>query len=135
MAFIRKACIAVLFMWFCFALIINVFGLPFYFPSNIAPSNEIMLYRGETTRVASASRLALLVFRYLFELKALPSLSVVLYYGVFFVIGGIILGFRDNIEVEDMYFLGGIVVLCGLIKLELMQKKKEESGKFKRDYF
>ncbi len=135
MAFIRKACIAVLFMWFCFALIVNVFGLPFYFPSNIAPSNEIMLYRGETTRVASASLLALLVFRYLFELKALPSLSVVLYYAVFFVIGGIILGIRDNIEVEDMYFLGGIVVLCGLIKLELMQKKKEESGKFKRDYF
>ncbi len=94
-----------------------------------------MLYRGETTRVASACLLALLVFRYLFELKALPSLSVVLYYGVFFVIGGMILGIRDNIEVEDMYFLGGIVVLCGLIKLELMQKKKEESGKFKRDYF
>ena len=135
MAFIRKACIAVLFIWFCFALIVNVFGLPFYFPSNIAPSNEIMLYRGETTRVASASLLALLVFRYLFELKALPSLSVVLYYGVFFIIGGMILGIRDNIEVEDMYFLGGIVVLCGLIKLELMQKKKEESGKFKRDYF
>ena len=135
MAFIRKACIAVLFMWFCFALIINVFGLPFYFPSNIAPSNEIMLYHGETTRVASACLLALLVFRYLFELKALPSLSVVLYYGVFFVIGGMILGIRDNIEVEDMYFLWGIVVLCGLIQLELMQKKKEESGKFKRDYF
>ena len=135
MAFIRKACIAVLFIWFCFALIVNVFGLPFYFPSNIAPSNEIMLYRGETTRVACASLLALLVFRYLFELKALPSLSVVLYYGVFFVIGGMILGIRDNIEVEDMYFLGGIVLLCGLIKLELMQKKKEESGKFKRDYF
>ena len=94
-----------------------------------------MLYRGETTRVASASLLALLVFRYLFELKALPSLSVVLYYGVFFVIGGIILGIRDNIEVEDMYFLGGIAVLCGLIKLELMQKKKEVIGKFKRDYF
>ena len=122
-------------MWFCSALIVNVFGLPFYFPSNIAPTNEIMLYRGETTRVASASLLALLVFRYLFELKALPSLSVVLYYGVFFVIGGIILGIRDNIEVEDMYFLGGIVVLCGLIKLELMQKKKEVIGKFKRDYF
>ena len=135
MAFIMKACIAVLFMWFCFALIVNVFGLSFYFPSNIAPSNEIMLYRGETTRVASASLLALLVFRYLFELKALPSLSVVLCYGVFFVIGGIILGIRDNIEVEDMYFLGGIVVLCGLIKLELMQKKKEVIGKFKRDYF
>ena len=135
MAFIRKACIAVLFMWFCFALIVNLFGLPLYFPSNIAPSNEIMLYRGETTRIASASLLALLVLRYLFELKALPSLSVVLYYGVFFVIGGMILGIRDNIEVEDMYFLGGIVFLCGLIKLELMQKKKEESGKFKRDYF
>ena len=123
------------FMWFCSALIVNVFGLPFYFPSNIAPTNEIMLYRGETTRVASASLLALLVFRYLFELKALPSLSVVLYYGVFFVIGGIILGIRDNIEVEDMYFLGGIVVLCGLIKLELMQKKKEVIGTFRRDYF
>ena len=135
MAFIRKACIAVLFMWFCFALIVNLFGLPLYFPSNIAPSNEIMLYRGETTRVASASLLALLVLRYLFELKALPSLSVVLYYGVFFFIGGIVLGIRDNIEIEEMYFLGGILVLCGLIKLELMQKKKEDSGKFKRDYF
>ena len=94
-----------------------------------------MLYRGETTRVASACLLALLVFRYLFELKALPSLSVVLYYGVFFVIGGMILGIRDNIEVEDMYFLGGIAVLCGLIKLELMQKKKEVIGTFRRDYF
>ena len=103
MAFIRKACIAVLFMWFCSALIVNVFRLLFHFPSNIAPSNEIMLYRGETTRVASASLLALLVFRYLFELKALPSLSVVFYYAVFFVIGGIILGIRDNIEVEDMH--------------------------------
>jgi len=135
MAFIRKACIAVLFMWFCFALIVNLFGLPLYFPSNIAPSNEIMLYRGETTRIASASLLALLVLRYLFELKALPSLSVVLYYGVFFFIGGIVLGIRDNINFEDMYFLGGIAVLCGLIKLELMQKKKEVIGKFRRDYF
>ena len=135
MAFIRKACIAVLFMWFCSALIVNVFGLPFYFPSNIAPSNEIMLYRGETTQVASASLLALLVFRYLFELKALPSLSVVLYYGVFFVIGGIILGIRDNIEVEDMYFLGGIVVLCGLIKLELMQKKRKSLESLKEITF
>ena len=135
MGFIRKACITILFIWFCFALIVNLFGLPLYFPSNIAPSNEIMLYRGEITRVASASLLALLVFRYLCELKALPSLSVVLYYGVFFVIGGIILGIRDNIEIEEMYFLGGILVLCGLIKLELMQKKKEVSGKFKRDYF
>ena len=107
MAFIRKACIAVLFMWFCSALIVNVFGLPFYFPSNIAPSNEIMLYRGETTRVASASLLALLVLRYLFELKALSSLSFVLYYGVFFFIGGIVLGIRDNISSEDIYFLGG----------------------------
>ena len=135
MAFIRKACIAVLFMWFCFALIVNLFGLPLYFPSNIAPSNEIMLYRGETTRVASASLLALLVLRYLFELKALPSLSVVLYYGVFFFIGGIVLVIRDNINFEDMYFLGGIAVLCGLIKLELMQKKKEVIGTFRRDYF
>ena len=135
MAFIRKACIAVLFMWFCFALIVNLSGLPLYFPSNIAPSNEIMLYRGETTRVASASLLALLVLRYLFELKALPSLSVVLYYGVFFFIGGIVLGIRDNINFEDMYFLGGIAVLCGLIKLELMQKKKEVIGTFRRDYF
>ena len=94
-----------------------------------------MLYRGETTRIASASLLALLVLRYLFELKALPSLSVVLYYGVFFFIGGIVLGIRDNMNFEDMYFLGGIAVLCGLIKLELMQKKKEVIGKFKRDYF
>ena len=135
MAFIRKACIAVLFMWFCFALIVNLFGLPLYFPSNIAPSNEIMLYRGETTRIASASLLALLVLRYLFELKALPSLSVVLYYGVFFFIGGIVLGIRDNVNFEDMYFLGGIAILCGLIKLELMQKKKEVIGTFRRDYF
>ena len=112
MAFIRKVYCG-LFMWFCFAIIVNVFGVPFYFPSNIAPSNEIMLYRGEITRVAS-DLLALLVFRYLFELKALPSLSVVFYYGVF-VVGGIILGIRDSIEVEDMYFLGGIAVLCGLI--------------------
>ena len=135
MGFIRKACITILFMWFCFALIVNLFGLPLYFPSNIAPSNEIMLYRGETTRIASASLLALLVLRYLFELKALPSLSVVLYYGVFFFIGGIVLGIRDNIKFEDMYFLGGIAVLCGLIKLELMQKKKEVIGTFRRDYF
>ena len=68
--------------------------------------------------------LALLVLRNLFELKALSSLSVVLYYGVFFFIGGIVLGIRDNISFEDIYFLGGIAVLCGLIKLEFMQKKR-----------
>ena len=45
------------------------------------------------------------------------------------------MGIRDDINFEDMYFLGGVAVLCGLIKLELMQKKKEVSGKFKRDYF
>ena len=107
MAVIRKACITILFMWFSFALIVNIFGFPFYFPSNIAPYDEIMLYRGETTRIASASLLALLVLRYLFELKALSSLSFVLYYGVFFFIGGIVLGIRDNINFEDIYFLGG----------------------------
>ena len=112
MAFIRKR---VLRSSLCGFVCINYKRLwtSFLLPSNIAPSNEIMLYRGETTRVASACLLALLVFRYLFELKALPSLSVVLYYGVFFVIGGMILGIRDNIEVEDMYFLGELWFYVG----------------------
>lgn len=45
------------------------------------------------------------------------------------------MGIRDNIEVEDMYFLGGILILCGLIKLELIQKKRRTAESLKEITF
>ena len=45
------------------------------------------------------------------------------------------MGIRDNMNFEDMYFLGGIAVLCGLIKLELMQKKRKSLESLKEITF
>jgi predicted membrane channel-forming protein YqfA (hemolysin III family) len=132
----RKICLAGLFLWLCVAIILNVLGLNLFFPFNISMTPEEKLYRLGVVRFSVACLLALIVFRYLFEFRPLPSLVIVFWYAVFFFIGGIIYAIKLDIEIEKLYFLIGAVVFGILIQLEIMQKKRESRGSlYKREHF
>ena len=132
----RKMCLAGLFLWICVAIILNVLGLNLFFPFNISVTPEEKLYRLSAVRFSVACLLALIVFRYLFEFRPLPSLVIVFWYAVFFFIGGIIYAIKFNIELEKLYFLIVVVVFGILIQLEITQKKREGQGSlFKREHF
>ena len=136
MANFRKMCFAGLFLWLCVAIILNVLGLNLFFPFNISMTPEEKLYRLSVVRFSVGCLLALIVFRYLFEFRPLPSLVIVFWYAVFFFIGGIIYAIKLDIEIEKLYFLIGAVVFGILIQLEIMQKKREGRGSlYKRDHF
>ena len=136
MANFRKMCFAGLFLWLFVAIILNVLGLNLFFPFNISMTPEEKLYRLSVVRFSVGCLLALIVFRYLFEFKPLPSLVIVFWYAVFFFIGGIIYAIKLDIEIEKLYFLIGAVVFGILIQLEIMQKKRESQGSlYKRDHF
>tara|TARA_A100001037_G_C15121795_1_gene624216 strand:- start:1311 stop:1625 length:315 start_codon:yes stop_codon:yes gene_type:complete len=98
------------------------------------PHNEI-IFRLETCRLATGFLLLTVVVRYIFSLKALPSLSIVFYYGIFFVISACIIAIRDGIEIGRLNFLGLVILFCILIKFEINQKRKDNTGRFRRDYF
>ena len=120
----RKICLAVLFLWLCVAIILNVLGLNLYFPLNIAVTPEEEFYRLNAVRFAVACLLALIFFRYLFEFRPLPSLVIVFWYAVFFFIGSIIYAIKLDIDTNKLYFLIGVVVFGILIQLEIRQKKR-----------
>ena len=61
------------------------------------------LYRFKTIRFATGCLLAYAVFRYLAELKASPSLVIVFYYGIFYLIGGLIFAYTEDVDAD----LGG----------------------------
>ena len=132
----RKICLAVLFLWLCVAIILNVLGLNLYFPFNISVTPEEELYRLNAVRFAVGCLLALICFRYLFEFRPLPSLIIVFWYAVFFFIGSIIYAIKLDIDANRLYFLIGVVVFGILIQLEIRQKKRESLGSlYKRDHF
>jgi predicted membrane channel-forming protein YqfA (hemolysin III family) len=132
----RKICLAGLFLWLCVAIILNVLGLNLFFPFNISVTPEEKLYRLSAVRFSVSCLLALIVFRYLFEFRPLPSLVIVFWYAVFFFIGGIIYAIKLDIEIEKLYFLIGVVVFGILIQMEVTQKKREGRGSlYKRDHF
>ncbi len=131
----RKSCLVILCSWFLIAICLNIFGIDLYFMFDIAlPHNEI-IFRLETCRLATGFLLLTVVVRYIFSLKALPSLSIVFYYGIFFVISACIIAIRDGIEIGRLNFLGLVILFCILIKFEINQKRKDNTGRFRRDYF
>jgi hypothetical protein len=65
----------------------------------------------------------------------MPSLSIVLWYGVFYITGGCIIGYREDIDMEKMYHLLVVAVIAVLVLIEIRQKIKDEGGRFKRDHF
>ena len=132
----RKICLAVLVLWLCVAIILNVLGLNLYFPFNISVTPEDELYRLNAVRFAVGCLLALIFFRYLFEFRPLPSLVIVFWYAVFFFIGSVIYAIKLDIDTNKLYFLIGVVVFGILIQLEIRQKKREGLGSlYKRDHF
>ena len=139
MRIFRKTCLALLFTWLCIAVILTVFGKEIFFPLDFTVDKAQEIYRFKTTRFAGGCLLTFAVFRYLCSFKALPSLGIVFYYGIFYLIGGCIIGYREileeNIGIENMYHLLLVAALVMLISAEIRQKTKEEGGRFKRDHF
>ena len=135
MRVIRKLSISILFLWFIISILMTVFGTDLFFPFDLKIDESEQLYRYKTSRFAAGCLLAYAVFRYLFGFKAAPSLGIVLYYGVFYLIGGLLFGYRDNIEPRDMQHLLVVAFLLLMIWLELRQRRKDDTGSFRRDHF
>ena len=133
--YVRKFFISLLLLWFLIAICMMVSGTNLFFPFDLDIDHSEKMYRYKTIRFAAGCLLAYAVFRYLFSFKATPSLGIVFNYGFFYLAGGIIFAYRDNVETH--YLLHHLVVafLLVLIWFELRQKIRDEGGKFKRDHF
>ena len=113
----------------------TLFGTDLFFPFDFKLNEREELYRYKTARFAAGYLLAYAVFRYLFAFKAAPPLAIVFYYGVFYLIGGLLFGYRDNMELRDMQHLLFVSFLTFAIWLELKQRTKGDVGRFRRDHF
>ena len=113
----------------------TLLGTDLFFPFDFKLNEREELYRYKTVRFATGCLLAYAVFRYLCAFKASPSLAIVFYYGIFYLIGGLLFGYRDNMELRDMQHLLLIAFLTLAIWLELKQRTKENIGRFRRDLF
>ena len=132
----RKICIFLLFAWLCLAIVVNVFGFKLFFPLQIGISPEEEFYRLNAMRFGASCLLALILVRYLLEFRPLLSLVAFFWFGTFFIIGGIIYAIKLDIEIDQLYYLVAVAVVLILIRLEIMQKKREsESSLYKRDHF
>ena len=105
----------------------------FIFPFDFKISESEQLYRYKTSRFAAGCLKA--VFRYLFAYKAAPSLAIVLNYGIFYLIGGLLFAYQDGMAQKDMHHLLLVAFLVVVIWFELRQKTREDGGTFRRDYF
>ena len=131
----RKISILVLFLWFIISIMMTLFGTDLFFPFDYNIDESEQLYRYKTSRFAAGCLLAYSVFRYLFSYKASPSLAIVLNFGIFYLIGGLLFGFRDEIDLIDMKHLLLVAFLVVMIWFELRQRTKEDAGRFRRDHF
>ena len=131
----RKISILVLFLWFIISIMMTLFGTDLFFPFDYNIDESEQLYRYKTSRFAAGCLLAYSVFRYLFSYKASPSLAIVLNFGFFYLIGGLLFGFRDEIDLIDMKHLLLVAFLVVMIWFELRQRTKEDAGRFRRDHF
>ena len=113
----------------------TLFGTDLFFPFDYNIDESEQLYRYKTSRFAAGCLLAYSVFRYLFSYKASPSLAIVLNFGVFYLIGGLLFGFRDEIDLIDMKHLLLVAFLVVMIWFELRQRTKDDAGRFRRDHF
>ena len=114
----------------------NVFGLKLFFPLQIGITPEEEFYRLNAIRFGASGLLALILIRYLFEFRPLPSLVAIFWFGIFFIIGGIIYAIKLEVGIDKLYYLIAVAVVLVLVRLEIMQKKREsESSLYKRDHF
>ncbi len=110
-------------------------GTDLFFPFDLKIDESQQIYRYKTIRFAAGCLLAYAVYRYLFSFKAAPSLAIVLNFGVFYLIGGLLFGYRDNVELKDMQHLLVVAFLALMVWFELKQRTKDDAGKFRRDHF
>ena len=113
----------------------TVFGTDLFFPFDMKIDESEQIYRYKTSRFAAGCLLAYAVFRYLFSFKAAPSLAIVLNFGVFYLIGGVLFAYRDDVEPKDMQHLLVVAFLALMIWFELKQRTKDDVGRFRRDHF
>ena len=57
-----------------------------------------------------------------FAYKAAPSLAIVLNYGIFYLIGGLLFAYQDGMAQKDMHHLLVVAFLVVVIWFELRQK-------------
>ena len=132
---VRKFSISMLFLWFIISIMMTVFGTELFFPFDMKIDESEQIYRYKTSRFAAGCLLAYAVFRYLFSFKAAPSLAIVLNFGVFYLIGGVLFAYRDDVEPKDMQLLLVVAFLALMIWFELKQRTKDDVGRFRRDHF
>ena len=66
----------------------------------------------------------------------MPSLVAIFWFGIFFIIGGIIYAIKLDVGIDKLYYLIAVAVVLLLIRLEIRQKKQEsEASLYKRDHF
>ena len=135
MQIFRKTLIFILFLWFLTAILTTIFGTNLFFPFDFKITESEQLYRYKTSRFAAGCLLAYAVFRYLLAYKAAPSLAIVLNYGIFYLIGGLLFAYQDGVAPKDMHHLLLVAFLVVVIWFELRQKTREDGGTFRRDYF
>jgi hypothetical protein len=133
---IRKFGLILLFLWFLIAVVADLFGIPLFFPFSIGISGQEEMFRLYVIRLAVGCLLLLIIFRYLCQLRPWPSLIVVYWYAIFFIISSCIYAVKMDIKLDELHYLIWAVIFSVLIRLEIRQKVREtRESIYKRDYF
>ena len=133
---IRKFGLILLFFWFAVALVTDLFGIKLFFPFSTEISGQEEIFRLYSVRFAVGCLLLLIIFRYLCQLRPWPSLIVVYWYAIFFIISSCIYAVKMDIKLDELHHLIWAVIFSVLIRLEIRQKVREtRESIYKRDYF
>ena len=133
---IRKFGLILLFFWFALALLADLFGTKLFFPFSTEIGRQEEMFRLYSVRFAIGCLLLLIIFRYLCQLRPWPSLIVVYWYAIFFIISSCIHAVKMDIKLDELHYLIWVVIFSVLIRLEIRQKVKEtRESIYKRDYF
>jgi len=133
---IRKFGLILLFLWFLIAVVADLFGILLFFPFSIGISGQEEMFRLYVIRLAVGCLLLLIIFRYLCQLRPWPSLIVVYWYAIFFIISSCIYAVKMDIKLDELHYLIWAVIFSVLIRLEIRQKAREtRESIYKRDYF
>ena len=133
---IRKFGLILLFFWFAVALVTDLFGIKLFFPFSTEISGQEEMFRLYSVRFAVGCLLLLIIFRYLCQLRPWPSLIVVYWYAIFFIISSCMYAVKMDIKLDELHHLIWAVIFSVLIRLEIRQKVREtRESIYKRDYF
>ena len=114
----------------------NLFGIKLFFPFSAEISGQEEMFRLCSVRFAVGCLFLLVIFRYLCQLRPWPSLIVVYWYGIFWIISSCIYAVKMDIKLDELRHLIWAVMFLVLIRLEIRQKVKETRDSiYKRDYF